>query len=383
VQSQVAVRLPSEIIPIGVFLTPHLMPDKPLPFPIVTSLIADPAALQAAALTNLDARTTYRGEVLFPCVPAALGHYLQQLDALFKTFGRSFAEEEWEAVQQLVAQTLNQGFESNPNAMMLLQYTVTATANLQKELACNVAIVIPSLAEQYQQWQGGDRPFGSHPDAKLMALLPELGEPAIAPILDIGAGTGRNALPLARLGYPVDALELTPEFATQLQIAAQTEGLSVTILTADLLDPLTQLKPHHYQLVLLSEVVPHFRTTEQLRHMLVKACDALRPGGLLLFNSFLAIADYTPDPLAQEIAQVAWSSFFTRSQLAIALEQLPLELVSDESTLTYEAAHLPAEAFPPTPWFVDWAQGKSAFPLSDSQLPIELRWLLYRRGSAL
>ena len=343
--------------------------------------IPDRPTIHAAALNSLNARTTHRGEVLLPCIPAALDHYLQHFDQLFHTFGRPLSVQEREQVRELVGQTLQQGFAASPSAMMLLKYEVMGTASLQKELSCSVAIAVPTLAEQYQQWGGmDDAPlFGQYPDAKVINLLPELGEPAASPILDIGAGSGRNTLPIARLGFPVDAVELTPEFAVQLRQTAQAEDLPVTVMQTDLFDPLLHLKPGHYRLVVLSEVVPHFRGPEQLRQMLIKTSQALRPGGLLLFNIFLAIAPYQPTSMEREIAQLAWSSLFTPSELEAALEELPLERVTNESVFDYEKAHLAESAFPPTAWFEDWATGKSALPVSQGKPPIELRWLLYRR----
>lgn len=284
-------------------------------------------------------------------------------------------------MRELVGQTLQRGFEASPSAMLLLKYEVVGTASLQKELSCSVALAVPTLAEQYQQWRGmDDAPlFGQYPDARVMDLLPDLGEPTSSPILDIGAGSGRNTLPIARLGFPVDAVELTPEFAVQLRQAAQAEDLPITVIQTDLFDPLLHLKPGHYHLVVLSEVVPHFRSPDQLRQMLTKTSQVLRPGGLLLFNIFLAIAPYQPTAMEREIAQLAWSSLFTPSELEAALEELPLELVANESVFDYEKAHLPEPAFPPTAWFEDWATGRSALPVSQGKPPSELRWLLYQR----
>jgi 16S rRNA A1518/A1519 N6-dimethyltransferase RsmA/KsgA/DIM1 with predicted DNA glycosylase/AP lyase activity len=36
-------------------------------------------------------------------------------------------------------------------------------------------------------------------------------------MLDIGGGTGRNTLALARRGHPVDVVEMTPKFADTIR----------------------------------------------------------------------------------------------------------------------------------------------------------------------
>lgn len=212
-----------------------------------------------------------------------------------------------------------------------------------------------------------------------MNIAAELGDPATVPILDVGAGTGRNTLPLARLGHPVDVVEITPEFTKQIQAAATAEGLAINITQGNILDPLVQMRPVYYQLAVVSEVVSHFRTPEQVRLLLAKMCEVLCSGGLLLLNSFLTVDDYEPDQLAQQMSQVNWSYIITRSELAAAMDQLPIEILSDESELEYERSHLPAEAWPPTGWFVNWASGRDLFGFGNEQPPIELRWLLFKR----
>ena len=54
-----------------------------------------------------------------------------------------------------------------------------------------------------------------------------------------------------------------------------------------------------YQLILLSEVVSDFRTTQQLRGLFELAAQCLAPGGRLVFNAFLARDGYTPDNAAR------------------------------------------------------------------------------------
>ncbi|PRC55960.1 SAM-dependent methyltransferase, partial [Mycobacterium sp. ITM-2017-0098] len=76
--------------------------------------------------------------------------------------------------------------------------------------------------DTYDNWVATRKPplFGSNPDARVSALAAEITDPGTARVLDIGAGTGRNALAMARRGHPVDAVELTPKFAEILRAEA-------------------------------------------------------------------------------------------------------------------------------------------------------------------
>ena len=47
----------------------------------------------------------------------------------------------------------------------------------------------------------------------MWALAGQAVDPKSLWVLDIGAGTGRNTMALARRGHPVDAVEMTPKFA--------------------------------------------------------------------------------------------------------------------------------------------------------------------------
>ena len=220
---------------------------------------------------------------------------------------------------------------------------------------------------------------GRYADAKVMAVARTLPDVATSPILDIGAGTGRNTLPLARLGYPVDALELAPAFALQLQTALESEALPGRVMVGDVLDERVSLSSSRYQCVILAEVVPHFHSYEQLRSLMERVSEVMASGGWLLLSTFLAVEGYEPDALALQMSRVTDAFVFTRSQLASALKNLPLQLISDESVVEYEQAHLPPSAWPPTEWFSHWASGRRLFALTREQPPVELRWILCQR----
>jgi len=62
-------------------------------------------------------------------------------------------------------------------------------------------------------------------------LLAHMGRPRRA--LDVGAGTGRVTVPLARTGVPTLALDLSPEMVRFLQARAQKESIPLTVLLGD------------------------------------------------------------------------------------------------------------------------------------------------------
>jgi hypothetical protein len=178
----------------------------------------------------------------------------------------------------------------------------------------------------------------------------------------------------------VEVLELAPVFVEELQGAAGEEGLSLKVKEGDILDPLVRMRPAFYQVAIATEVTSHFRSTDQLRLFLAKMCDYLATGGLLLFNIFLNVEGYEPNALVRQMAEQAWSTLFAEEELAAAMEELPLTVIANESALEYERQHLPPEAWPPTSWFQSWATGRDVFPIADGRPPMELRWILCRRG---
>lgn len=70
--------------------------------------------------------------------------------------------------------------------------------------------------------------------ARYRADLPlwrQLADAADGPVLDVGAGTGRVSVDLARRGHPVIAVELAATLADELRRRA--EGLPITVICAD------------------------------------------------------------------------------------------------------------------------------------------------------
>ncbi len=172
--------------------------------------IATADLLKATIEKTLDSRTTHRGEIVLPCVPVALEYFLENLGIFFRDLGKPLSHSELSELRVLLAKTLDDGFRASGNNQLVLSYETITTPFLTKNLKCSVAIRENTVAGKYENWQQARENgslFGSHPDTRVISLVEKLVDPREAPILDIGAGNGRNAVPLAQRGHPVDALE--------------------------------------------------------------------------------------------------------------------------------------------------------------------------------
>jgi 2-polyprenyl-3-methyl-5-hydroxy-6-metoxy-1,4-benzoquinol methylase len=95
--------------------------------------------------------------------------------------------------------------------------------------------------------------------------------------LDVACGDGRHALPLARAGLTVEAIDRSATALHRAQRAARDEGLELRLVRADL---------EHFAL-------PHDRyalvvNVRYLQRTLVRALKrSVRPGGLLAFETFI------------------------------------------------------------------------------------------------
>src|SRR4051812_50230317 len=74
------------------------------------------------------------------------------------------------------------------------------------------------------------------PYAEDLPLWRRLAREAAGPVLDVGAGTGRVALDLARAGRPVTALDVDPELLGALGERAAAAGVEIRIVQADARD---------------------------------------------------------------------------------------------------------------------------------------------------
>jgi S-adenosylmethionine-dependent methyltransferase len=112
--------------------------------------------------------------------------------------------------------------------------------------------------------------------------------PAQGAILEIGAATGRYTLELAKRGYRITAVDLSPAMieASRERLAADGYEARVRLVVADTRD-LDEVGAAHFDAVLLMGPLYHLRDEADRRKALQEAYDRLRPGGVL-FSSHIS-----------------------------------------------------------------------------------------------
>jgi SAM-dependent methyltransferase len=143
-----------------------------------------------------------------------------------------------------------------------------------------------------------------------LPLWRELVDREGSPVLDIGAGTGRVALDLARRGHEVVALDRDAALLDALR--ERSAGLSVTTVRADARD--YALERRFGLIVVPMQTVQLLGGPEGRARFLACARDHLAPGGLLAaaladaLEAFDAEHDQPPMPDLREVGGVVYAS---------------------------------------------------------------------------
>ncbi len=335
--------------------------------------------LRQAMLRRLPRRIAGNGQLHLPAAPALLEHYADLLIEQFGELGRNFSKDERAHLRGILERKLAEAYKASPASRVLVTWETDPPP--KTSLSYRMSVVNATVTEEFSAWTS-HKPAPNartQPDAKVLAAARSLGEPKVVPVLDIGSGTAENVLALARLGYPTDAVELSPQSAAALRSAVEKDALAVRVFEAEALATSAALPERHYKLVLLTELLAlHIREPAQVRALFEGAAESLATGGVLLFAVFLSREGYRPEALERELSHVFFCNLFQRSELESAMAGLPFELVADESAHDFESEH-GAEAWPPTSWFPDWARGLELYDLPPERVPAELRWISYRR----
>lgn len=338
--------------------------------------VGQEARIKEALSRRFLTRSQVKGEITLPAVPGMIDEYVTMCTGIFANLGRPFDDAEAAHLRKVLETQLAEAYSRSPRSTIVITYNAPAGPTLHYE----VRAAWWTVAGAYANWLATREPpmFGTEPDARVWALASEATDPKAFRVLDVGAGTGRNTLPLARRGHPVDVVEMTAKFAEQIRSEAERDCLDVRVIVRDAFSTRDDLR-QDYRLIVLSEVVSDFRTTQQLRSLFELAAECLGSGGHLVFNVFLPCGRYAPDDAAREFGQQVYTAIFTRHEVSAASAGLPLKLVADDSVFDYEKTHLPKGVWPQTSWYADWVSGLDVFAIERDACPIEMRWLVFRK----
>jgi tellurite methyltransferase len=117
---------------------------------------------------------------------------------------------------------------------------------------------IQQLKEQYDSWYRTQRTvFGDGEPLPLVTRIPDY--LTAGRVLDVGGGDGRNALYLARQGWAVTVVDLSPVGLQKIKTQAASEGLHLDLIAGNILDVSLQRK---YDAVVCSFVLHHLPETD-------------------------------------------------------------------------------------------------------------------------
>jgi 2-polyprenyl-3-methyl-5-hydroxy-6-metoxy-1,4-benzoquinol methylase len=124
--------------------------------------------------------------------------------------------------------------------------------------------------------------------AEVDFLENEIGKNREINILDIGCGTGRHSIELARRGYNVNGIDLSENMLQRAKVKAHEAGVIVDFLQAD-------ARAFHYPeqfglVIMLCEAGFSLMETDEMNFSILKnAVDALIPGGKFVFTCLNAL----------------------------------------------------------------------------------------------
>ena len=107
---------------------------------------------------------------------------------------------------------------------------------------------------------------------------------------DLGAGFGMHAIPLARAGYKVTAIDTSPLLLSALGQAAK--DLPVKLVEANLLDFAAHLDSSPDLILCMGDTLTHLETLDEVEKLFSRVAQALTPSGRFV----LTFRDYSNPP---------------------------------------------------------------------------------------
>lgn len=177
-------------------------------------------------------------------------------------------------------------------------------------------------------------------------------------ILDIGCGTGRHAIELARRGYQVTGIDLSEAQLGRAREKAAAAGVAVDFQRRD------ATQPHFQQefdagIMFCEGAFPLMETDEKNHAILLQAGAALRPGAKLLLTTLNALF-----PLFHSVKE-----FLSANASDAVIDKLTFDLLTfrEQAELTFTD---------------DAGQSHTVKTNERYYTPSEVRWLLHTAGFA-
>jgi SAM-dependent methyltransferase len=165
------------------------------------------------------------------------------------------------------------------------------------------------VARWDERYRIGDTPWNTgRPDDELQRVL---AEEKIRPCraVELGCGTGTNALWLARQGFDVTAVDISPLAVERARERASAAGVAVRFLVADVLEPLALSGPFGfffdrgcYHVVRRLNVQRYLDTVE---HITARGAQ-----GLVLAGNAREPLDPGPPVVSEEELRIEWGRAF-------------------------------------------------------------------------
>jgi 2-polyprenyl-3-methyl-5-hydroxy-6-metoxy-1,4-benzoquinol methylase len=97
-------------------------------------------------------------------------------------------------------------------------------------------------------------------------------------VLDVAMGTGRNTIYLARMGFDVEGIDISPEAVSTASEAAQKAGVTIKAQAADL-ESDYQIESGAYDVIICFNYLQ--------RSLIPQIKDGLRKGGIVVYETFI------------------------------------------------------------------------------------------------
>jgi tellurite methyltransferase len=150
-------------------------------------------------------------------------------------------------------------------------------------------------------WWRGDNRYSTDPSSHPLSLLTQLtlraleGRPP-GRALDLGAGEGADSIRLARLGYSVDAVEISKVGASKISRFADAANETVNVVVADI----SSYEPNEKFDVVICNGVLHY--VDDKKPVVERMQAVTKAGGINVISLW---SNYTPVPKCHQIVP-AW-----------------------------------------------------------------------------